>query len=73
MSQCSSGENLVLLASVAAVSISQELSKNDLIILSDFLSILGGNLAMIAAQREIQEAGNTAIPKASVIPPEFAR
>lgn len=56
MSQCSSGENLVFLASAAAVTLSRELSKDDLIRLSDFLSTLASDLALIAVQRELPKA-----------------
>lgn len=76
MPQCNSGENLVLLASVAAVSLSRELNKDDMILLADFLSTLGSNLALIAAQRDIQEQQVGGLPAPDIhtegIPSEIA-
>lgn len=55
MSQCSSGNDLVLLASSIAIAISQNLSPEEINILSNFFSALGSNLGILAAQRETGE------------------
>mgnify|MGYP000934988263 FL=1 len=52
MPQCSSGNNLVVLASSLAIAMSKYLSLNELNILGNFFNALGDNLSMIASQQE---------------------
>jgi|GEM_PF-826511 len=51
MPQCSSGDDLVLLASTTAIAMSKGMSLNDINIFSSFFSALGDNLGIIAAQQ----------------------
>lgn len=52
MEPCSSGDELVLLAAAAAISISKKLSLDELNILSSFFNALGDNLGILAAKQE---------------------
>lgn len=52
MPQCSSGNDLVVLASTLAIAISEKLDNDEINVLSNFFNALGDNLAIIAAQRE---------------------
>lgn len=52
MSQCSSGDDIVLLAAALAISISKGMAIEDINILSNFFSALGDNLGIIAAKQE---------------------
>lgn len=57
MQNCNSGNELVLLASIIAIIISENVSAEDLTIISDLFSAIGDNLAIIASKRtEIQKS-----------------
>lgn len=51
MQNCNSGNELVLLASIIAIIISENVSAEDLTIISDLFSAIGDNLAIIASKR----------------------
>ena len=55
-----SGCNLIGLASSLSILLGENLSANELNILSAFLSSLGDNLALIAAAKSIEEEKNEA-------------
>lgn len=51
MQNCNSGNELVLLASIIAIIISENVSAEDLTIILDLFSAIGDNLAIIASKR----------------------
>ncbi|MDD2267994.1 MAG: hypothetical protein PHY15_00415 [Eubacteriales bacterium] len=51
MQNCNSGNELVLLASIIAIIISENISAEDLSILSSLFCAIGDNLAIIASKR----------------------
>lgn len=55
MHRCSPGSDLVLLAASIAIAISNDLSADDINVLSGLFSAIGDNLAIIAAKKEICE------------------
>lgn len=55
MSQCSYGDDLVLMAATLAISLSRDLDADGANILANFFNALGDNLAIIAAKRQICE------------------
>ena len=52
MLPCSSGNELVVLASSLAIALSEKLTKEEINILANFFNALGDNLAIIASQQE---------------------
>lgn len=52
MPECSSGDDIVLLASATAIAISKEVSLDEMNILSSFFNAVGDNLGILAAQQE---------------------
>lgn len=55
MSQCSYGEDLVLMAATLAISLSRDVDADGANVLAGFFSALGDNLAIIAAKRQLCE------------------
>jgi hypothetical protein len=62
------GEELVLLASAIAISISKDLSKSEIALLASLLSTIAGDLFLIAAKRaeeEPEQAGDAVLFRTS--------
>lgn len=55
MSQCSYGDDLVLMAATLAISLSRDLDIDGTGVLACFFVALGDNLAILAAKRQICE------------------
>lgn len=58
MLQCSSGNELVVLASSLAVALSERSTKEEINILANFFNALGDNLAIIASRQEACSKSN---------------
>lgn len=53
MAQCAPGSELVLLAASIAISLSSDLTADEINILAGLFSALGDNLAIIAAKKQL--------------------
>lgn len=53
MQNCNSGNDLVLLASMIAILISENVSTEDLAILASLFTSIGDNIALISAKRDL--------------------